>query len=186
MDPNYRPDNQTRWSARQLATMALFIGLGAVLGFIPIPIWPMAATFGITYDPANVPATLGGLGFGTGPGLVIGILSSVVHGILTADMVGTGMNIVAVVGFLVPPAMMCKNDKSSKRMALGLGIGCLTSVALIIPANIFVWPNFFHMPLDATIEAIVPIMLPFNLLKAVLNAVLSFLLYKSLHKLMEG
>ncbi|MCL1846402.1 MAG: ECF transporter S component [Coriobacteriia bacterium] len=176
---------QTRWSARQLAIMAIFIALGALFGFIPIPIFPPAASFGITYDPANVPAMLGGFAYGAGAGSIIGILSAVVHGLLVGDIVGTCMNIVAVVGFVVPAALICRKSRSNVRLIVALVVGSLVSVALIIPANLIVWPNFYGIPFDVTLTFVVPLMLPFNLLKVLLNSILSFILYKSLHKLLE-
>jgi riboflavin transporter FmnP len=67
-----------------------------------------------------------------------------------------------------------------------LVVGVIVSVALIIPANLIVWPQFYHVPMDYTLSMIVPLMLPFNLMKATINAVLSFLLYKSLRSLLES
>lgn len=185
MDNNANKGRQTYWSARQLAIMSIFIALGALLAFIPLPIFPPAAAFGITYDPSNVPAILGGLAFGAGPGSIIGILSAALHGLLTGDYVGTMMNIVAVVGFVVPAALICRTRRTTGRLIVGLIVGSLVSVALIIPANLIVWPLYYGIPFDVTLTYVVPLMLPFNLLKALLNAVLSFALYKSLYKLLQ-
>ena len=175
---------QTRWSARQLAIMAIFIALGALLGFIPIPILPAMPT--ITYDPANVPAILGGFVYGPGAGCIIGILSSLVHGLLVGDVIGTAMNMVAVVTFVIPAALILhKNKKSSVRLIVALVVGSLISVACMIPANFIGWYLYSGVPFEVTVTWVLPILLPFNLVKALLNSVLSFILYKSLYKLLE-
>ncbi|MCL2631530.1 MAG: ECF transporter S component [Coriobacteriia bacterium] len=186
MQTEKKTEAQPKWTARQLATMALFIALGAILAFVAIPIFPPAAAFGITYDPANIPAIVGGLAFGPAAGLTIGVLSAVVRGILGSDIVGAIMNIVAVIGFVLPCATIYNKNRTTTQLVIGLVVGCLVSVALIIPANLVVWPYFFKIPFDVTVTFVVPLMLPFNLLKAGLNGVLSMVLYKSLKSLLEG
>jgi riboflavin transporter FmnP len=160
--------------------MALFTALCAVFAFIPLPIFPPAALFGITYDPANVPAVLGGLGFGPGAGCLIGVLGWVLHGLLASDYIGALMNITVVLAFVAPCALICRRSKTTARLVVGLVAGSIVSVAVIIPVNLVIWPQFYGIPFDETLTYIVPLMLPFNALKALLNSVLSFLLYKSL------
>jgi riboflavin transporter FmnP len=173
---------RTRWSARQMATMALFTALCAVFAFIPLPIFPPAALFGITYDPANVPVMLGGFGFGPGAGCLIGVLGSIVHGLLSSDYIGTLMNIVVVISFVLPASLICRKSKTTPRLIVGLVVGSIVSVAAIIPMNLIIWPQFYGIPFNETLTYVVPLMLPFNALKALLNSVLSFLLYKSLQR----
>jgi riboflavin transporter FmnP len=160
--------------------MALFTALCAVFAFIPLPIFPPAALFGITYDPANVPAMLGGLGFGPGAGCLIGVLGWILHGLLSSDYIGALINIVVVLAFVVPGALICRKSKTTARLVVGLVVGSIVSVAVIIPVNLVIWPQFYGIPFDETLTYVVPLMLPFNALKALLNSVLSFLLYKSL------
>ena len=179
------PQSETRWSARQLATMALLAALSAALSFIPIPIFIPAASFGITYDPANIPAIIGGLAFGPGAGVLIGIVGQTVHGISAGDPVGAFMNIIAVTGFVIPSALIYRKKKTTARLTVGLIVGCLTSTAVMMPANLLVAPLYYSVTVDMVLGWIIPMLLPMNLMKAVLNAVLSFLSYKSLYRLIE-
>jgi riboflavin transporter FmnP len=176
---------RTHWSARQLATMALFTALCAVFAFIPLPIFPPAALFGITYDPSNVPAMLGGFGFGPGAGCLIGVLGAAVHGLLASDYIGALINIAVVLAFVLPAALICRKSKTTPRMIVGLIVGSIVSVAVIIPVNLIIWPQFYGIPFAETLTYVVPLMLPFNALKALLNSVLSFLLYKSLERFFQ-
>ncbi|MDR0350114.1 MAG: ECF transporter S component [Coriobacteriales bacterium] len=179
------PARRARWSAQQLATMALFTALCAGFAFIPLPIFPPAALFGITYDPANVPAMLGGIGFGPGAGCLIGVLGALLHGLLASDYVGTLMNVVVVIAFVLPCALICRGSKTTPRLIIGLIVASIISVAAVIPMNLLIWPQFYGIPLEETLTYVVPLMLPFNILKALLNSVLSFLLYKSLRYFLE-
>jgi riboflavin transporter FmnP len=165
--------------------MALFTALGTVFAFIPIPIFPPAAAFGITYDPAAVPAMLGGLGYGPGAGSLIGVLGLAIHGLLSSDYVGALINIAAVLPFVLGCSLVCRKSKTNLRLIIGLLVGSVLSVAVIIPANLLIWPQFFGIPFDVALTYVVPLMLPFNILKAILNSVLSFLLFKSLRRFLE-
>jgi riboflavin transporter FmnP len=175
-----RPASTLRWPARQLATMALFSALVALLGFIQVPIFPPATLFGITYDASNVPMAMMGFAFGPGAGSLVCVLGSLIYGILKGDYVGALMNIVIGLAFVLPAALICRRKKSAGRVASGLGLGCVVSIAAAIPLNLVIWPLFFHMPLEETMTYIVPLMLPFNALKAILNAILAFALFQSL------
>jgi riboflavin transporter FmnP len=183
--PRRTTDRRTRWSARQLATMALFTALSAVLAFIPIPLFPPATAFGITYDPGNVPVMLGGFAYGAGAGCLIGVLGQLIHGLATSDYIGALINIAAVVAFVVPAALICRRSRANARLVIGLIVGSVVSIAVIIPVNLIVWPQFYGIPFEETLTFIIPLMLPFNVLKVVLNSVLSFLLYKSLSRFLE-
>ena len=178
---------ETHWSARQLAMMAVFIALGTLLAFIPIPLLPGAPT--LTYDPGNVPAIIGGFAFGPVAGIIIGVMSLFLHWILSGDnWVGPVINAVLLISIIIPAALIYRKKKTTKRLIIGLVVGCLIAMALVIPANygawfIYVGPDFVQS--DFFFPFILSAVLPFNVIKLSLNAILSFGLYKSLQKLLE-
>jgi riboflavin transporter FmnP len=164
-----------------MAFMAVFTALGALLSFIPIPIIPGST---LTYDLANVPALLGALVYGPVAGCVIGILSWVIHS-FSGDFIGGAMNIVLVIAFVVPVSLICRNSKTLPRLIIGLVVGSLTVVLLSIPTNIVAWWLYSGTSPEEVLAIVVPVILPFNLIKTVLNSIFSVVLYKSLHKLLE-
>jgi riboflavin transporter FmnP len=165
--------------------MGIFTAIGAAFSFIPIPLWPPAGVFGITYDPAAVPAAIGSLSMGTGPGTIIGILGLLIHWLLTADTVGVLINIISIVAFVVPLGLICRRRRTTARMIVGLLVGSCCATLIMIPTNLIVWPFFFHMSLEETAGYIVPLILPFNAMKAILNSILVFGLYYSLRTFIE-
>jgi riboflavin transporter FmnP len=167
-----------RWSARQIAVMALFTALGTILSFIELPLIPGPAAF-LKFDPANVPAILGALAFGPGAGIVIGVLTSAIHGVFAGgDFSGAFMNSCVVVIAIVPIALICRRKTTSARLIIALGLGAILAAAIMIPLNLLITSQFYGM--DAVISLIVPALIPFNLAKAAINAVLTFILYKSI------
>jgi riboflavin transporter FmnP len=166
-----------------IAVMGLFTAIGVVLSFIEIPL--LGGTSFLKYDAANVPAALGGIAYGAGPGVLIGIALHGIHGLIAANPIGSIMNIAALLAFMLPVVLLCRKEKSTLRLIVGLVIGSILTVAAMIIMNLLITPFYMGVPFEQVVNMIIPILLPFNILKAILNSVLTFVLYKSLQKLLE-
>jgi len=200
----------TRIPARQLATMALFIALGAVLSFIEFPLLPGAAF--LKYDAALVPALLAGFAYGPLAGCIVATLTPWIHALMDGNLWGGLMNNVINIAYLLPAALIYKASRGLKKPAsgatmpgintaapgipakgmsgnialfVGLAVACVLAVAAAIAMNLVVTPIYTGMPLQAIIDMILPILLPFNILKTLLNSVLGFVLMKSLHSFIK-
>lgn len=174
--------NTNRWGTRQLVTMALMCAIGVLLSFIEFPLLPGVAW--LKYDASAMPAMVCGFAFGPGAGLAVGIVGAVIHGILLADFSGAIMTILVVTGFVVPAAIVYHRLHTFKGAILGLVVGVIASTVMAILGNLVITPLYLGVPLDAVISMIIPILTPFNLLKATLNAVLTIIVYKSVSNLM--
>lgn len=174
--------NTNRWGTRQLVTMALMCAIGVLLSFIEFPLLPGVAW--LKYDASAMPAMVCGFAFGPGAGLAVGIVGAIIHGILLADFSGAIMTILVVTGFVVPAAIVYHRLHTFKGAILGLVVGVIASTIMAILGNLVITPLYLGVPLDAVISMIIPILTPFNLLKATLNAVLTIIVYKSVSNLM--
>ncbi len=173
--------NTNAWSTRQLVTMALLCAIGVLLSFIEFPLLP-----GVTwlkYDASAMPAMVCGFAYGPAGGLAVGIVGAILHGILMADFSGAIMNIFVVIGFVSPAALMYKRFHTFRGAVLGLTLGVLGALIMAIVGNLIITPNWLGVPLDAVIALIVPVLIPFNLAKAVLNALLTLIIYKAISNL---
>jgi hypothetical protein len=65
-------------------------------------------------------------------------------------------------------------------MLLSLAIGSLSMVLTMLGANLLITPHFMGQPLQAVIDLMLPLLLPFNAIKALTNASIVLLLYKPL------
>ena len=84
--------------------MALMCAIGVLLSFIEFPLLP-----GVTwlkYDASAMPAMVSGFAFGPAAGLAVGLVGAVLHGILMADFSGAVMNILVIMGFVWPAALI--------------------------------------------------------------------------------
>lgn len=174
-------ENTNRWSTRQLVTMALMCAISALFSFVQIPLIP-GLTF-LTYDPSLMPAMVCGFAFGPGAGFVVGALAAVIHGLVLGEWVGSMMNIVATLCFVVPAAFVYRRVHTFKGAVAGLALGSAAAVAGAIVANLTIGVWFWYGSVDAIAPMILPALVPFNLVKTILNSVLTMVVYKAVSNL---
>ncbi len=173
--------NTNHWSTRTLVTIALLCAISVLLSFVEFPLLP-----GVTwlkYDASAMPALVCGFAFGPAAGLACGIVSCVAHGILMADFTGALMNIMVIVGIVWPSAFVYKRMHTLKGAFIGLAFGVLGATVMAVLGNLLLTPAWLGVPFQAVVDMIVPILLPFNLLKGGLNAVLTVVVYKAVSNL---
>lgn len=178
---DYNFTNTNKWETRQLVTMALLCAIGVLLSFIEFPLLP-----GVTwlkYDASAMPAMVCGFAYGPVAGLSVGVIGAVIHGIMLGDFSGAIMNIIVVIFYILPAALIYKKAHKFRGAVFALVIGsfCMTLGAVL--GNLVITPLYLGIPLDAVISMIIPILAPFNLLKALLNSVLTLIVYKSISNL---
>ena len=177
----YEFTNTNKWDTRQLVTMALMCAIGVLLSFVEFPLLP-----GVTwlkYDSSAMPAMVCGFAFGPAAGLAVGVVGAVIHGILMADFSGAVMNILVVAGFILPAALVYRRSRTFKSGVVGLVLSAITATVMAILGNLVITPMWLGVPLDAVVAMILPILTPFNLIKAGINAVLTLIVYKSISNL---
>ena len=177
----YEFTNTNKWDTRQLVTMALMCAIGVLLSFVEFPLLP-----GVTwlkYDASAMPAMVCGFAFGPAAGLAVGVVGAVIHGILMADFSGAVMNILVVAGFILPAALVYRRSRTFTGGVVGLVLSAITATVMAILGNLVITPMWLGVPLDAVVAMILPILTPFNLIKAGINAVLTLIVYKSISNL---
>lgn len=179
--PSNANNNTNIWSTRQLVTMALMTAIGVLLSFIEFPLLP-----GVTwlkFDASNMPAMVAGFAYGPGGGVAVGIVTAILHGLLMADFSGAIMNIIVVIFYILPAALIYKYKHTFAGAIIALIVGTLLAVVGAIIGNLIITPSWLGVPLDAVIAMIVPVLIPFNLIKGALNSVLTLIIYKSISNL---
>lgn len=171
-------NNSNVWSTRQLVTMALMCAIGTLLSFIEFPLLP-----GVTwlkFDASNMPAMVAGFAYGPAGGVAVGIVTAIIHGLLMADFTGALMNILVVTCFVLPAALIYKKKRTYKFAVIGLVFSIIAGVIGSIIGNLLLTPSWLGVPFDAVVALIIPVLIPFNLLKGLLNSVITLIVYKSI------
>ncbi|MGV8083332.1 MAG: ECF transporter S component [Coriobacteriia bacterium] len=174
--------NTNRWSTRQLVTMAVLTAIGVLISFIDVPIIP-GFDF-LKYDPSSIAMLVGTFTYGPLAGAIIGVLIAVLHW-STSGVWGVFMNVIAMLAMGIPAGLIYKRNKTRKGAAIALGVASVVMVVVNILANLVVTPIYTGWPVAAVIGIIIPALLPFNIAKALINSVVTFLVYKSVSRVVK-
>ncbi len=169
-------------SISRLTKMGLLVALSVVLVLlIRIPIFPAAPY--LIYDMADVPILLGAFLLGPVAGLeILLVVSGIQAFLLSPDgIIGMIMHFFASgVLILVSYGIYKLGRKTTRSMILGLILGTAAMAATMVPLNLIFTVYFYGVPKEAVVALLVPIIIPFNLIKAGANSILLFLIFKSI------
>ena len=175
------PSLNIRSRTLKLAKMALMVAISVVCSFVHFPVLPMAPF--LEFEVSDIPILIAGFVFGPLAGLVIGVVSILLHDLMmgpSSGPYGMIMHIIAVGVFVLVASAIYQKFKTKKWGLLSLIIGGLCMALAMIPANIIITPLFMGVPVDVVYAMIVPILIPFNLIKVGINTFVVFVLYKRL------
>lgn len=163
---------------RKLAIYAMFTALAYVVmlvGRFPISVLPFLKT-----DPKDAVIVIAGFIFGPVSAVIISVISSFVE-MLTASesgIFGFIMNVLATCAFACPAAAIYKKRHTMSGAVAGLAIGVVLMTATMLLWNYLITPLYMDTTRADVAAMLVPIFLPFNLLKGGINAGLTLLVYK--------
>ncbi len=180
--------DKKKMSTRIMVALAMLAAISVVLvAVIHFPLIPAAAF--LEYDPADIPILIGAFAFGPVAGLLLAIVVSVIQGITVSagsGLIGIVMHIFATGACAFVAGSIYKKNKTRKSAVIGLFAGALVQTVAMVIMNMIFTPLFMNVPLETVIAMLVPIIIPFNLLKAGINCTITFILYKSISHLIKG
>lgn len=154
----------------------------AALAFASVALCRIPVVMFLSYEPKDILVTLGGLIFGPMTSLVVSVIVSFIEmvTISTTGWIGLVMNILSTCSFACLAALIYRKKRTLSGAVLGLVSGCLLMTAVMLLWNFLITPIYMGYPRDAVAEMLLPVFLPFNLIKGGINAVLTLLLYQPL------
>ena len=165
----------------------LVLAMFTALAYISLLVMKIGGIGGfLTFDVKDAVITIAAMQFGPISAIVISLLVSFVEMITIS---GTGpwgflMNFIGSAAFAaIASALYLYMPRLKKTLAgavFGLVTAALVMTGLMLVMNIFITPIYTHAPLAAIYDMMLPLLLPFNLIKAVANAAIVFVLYKPL------
>lgn len=170
------------WTTKQMVTLAIFIAISAVLSFIEIPLMPAAPW--LKYDPSGVVSLVGSFIFGPVSGALIALLSWVPR--LVTNPVGAVMNIFAAAALVIPAGYIYRKVHTQRGAVVGMVVGALLSIIVSIVLNFIATPLYFGGTVADVMKMVLPILVPFNLIKVAINCVIVLLIYKPVHRMVDS
>ncbi|MDL2218618.1 ECF transporter S component [Christensenellaceae bacterium OttesenSCG-928-M15] len=169
-------------SAKKLATLAMLTAVAyLVMVILRIPIVQLMPF--LKYDAKDVIIVIGGFLYGPLSAAMISVVVSFLEMITVSEsgVIGMIMNILSTCAFVCPAAFLYRKRQTLKSAVAGLTIGVLFMTMVMILWNYLMVPLYTpNMSREVVAGYLVPVFLPFNLLKGGLNAAITMLLYKPL------
>lgn len=164
-----------------------FAALSLVLDlFVHFPLIPSASF--LLYRPGDIPILMVSLKFGPGAALFAAAIVAVLFALLTGQGGPWGMLMyfLACGTFVGVAGLLYKRHRTLRGAFLGLLAGLFMMTGVMAFANLIVTPIYLGVPRSTVLGMILPVVVPFNLLKGALNATVTLLLYKKVSVFLEG
>lgn len=134
----------------------------------------------LKYDPKDVIIVIGGFIFGPMSAFFISLIVSLIEMVTVSEtgIIGFFMNALSSCAFACTAAFIYKKRHNLKWAAIGLAVGCIVTTAAMILWNYLITPYYMGVDRSEVVAFLVPIILPFNIIKGVLNASITMIVYK--------
>lgn len=173
---------RSHWSVRELVTLAIFSALGMALSFIQIPIFPPAPY--LQYDPSGIVTLTVALMYGPAAGIMVQLVSWIPK--LIMSPLGSLLTFVAMIGAVLVVGFIYKKFHNLKGAIVAIVVGSVIFTTIAIAMNFVITPIYTPgVTVEAVASMVVPILLPFNIIKCVINGVVTGLLYKPVSNLVK-
>lgn len=165
-----------------LASMAMLCALAYLVMWLSKTIFaPIRVAGLLTFDLKDTVIAIGGFIYGPFSALILSVVTSLIEMVSHSDTgpVGLLMNVLSTCAFVCPAAWIYQRRRHSLSGAvMGLGVGSIFMAAIMLLWNYLITPLYQHVPREVVAGMLLPVFLPFNLVKALMNSALTMVLYK--------
>lgn len=171
-------EQNNRENVKRITTIGMLCAIAFVAKLVSTVI-PTVSGF-LSFDLKDVIIVIAG--FMMGPmaaGLVTLVVSLIeMITISSTGLIGLVMNVLSSCSFACTAALIYQRHRSLKGAVVGLGCGVIVMTAVMILWNWLITPLYMHVDRSVVIGMLVPVFLPFNLVKGGINVALTMLIYK--------
>jgi len=141
---------------------------------------PIAVAGFLEFDLKDVIIVIAGFVCGPMAAVAISVIVSLIEmiSISSTGPIGMIMNILSTCSFACVASVLYKNNRSMKGAILSLVCGILCMTAVMVLWNYLITPLYMGVSREVVVSMLLPVFLPFNLVKGGINASLTLLLYK--------
>ena len=165
-------------NTKKLTVLAMLAALSyVVLCFLRFPV-----VLFLKYEPKDVIITIGGFLYGPLAAFAVSVVVSFLEMLTISDTgwIGMVMNILSTCSFACTASYFYKKRHTLSGAVTGLLTGIVLMVALMLGWNYLLTPLYMGQSRADVAAMLVPVFLPFNLIKGGLNGAITALLYRPL------
>lgn len=181
LEPNVRPAAIPARSSFRTKTIVSLAMLSAVAYVVMCLSKLMPSVYGfLDFDFKDTIICIGGFIFGPVAAAMVSIVVAFVEMITISHTGPWGflMNALATCAFCCTASFIYKKRHTMKGAVAGLAAGVVVLTAVMLLWNYLITPIYQGMPRKAIADLLVPVFLPFNLVKGGMNMAVTLLLYK--------
>jgi riboflavin transporter FmnP len=170
--------NQSHFPVKKLVLIAMLAAISyLIVSLIRIPV-----VLFLSYEPKDMIITIGGFLLGPLASFIISLVVSLLEMVTISQTgpIGGLMNLLSTCSFACTAAFVYKKRHTISGAVMGLALGTVAMVAVMLLWNWLITPLYMGVSRQAVEEMLLPVFLPFNLLKAGLNSAFVLVLYKPL------
>ena len=171
----------------RLTVMAMLTALAYASVYFSAMIFPVKISGILSLEPKDCIMTIGAFLYGPAAGAIISVVVSLLEfvTISTTGWIGLLMNVLSSVMFVCPAAWFYKRRHTLAGALVGLVTGTLLMTAGMLLWNYLITPLYMEVERSMVVAMLLPIFLPFNLLKGGINAALTMVLYKAVARVLR-
>ncbi len=176
MSHNTTPARTAR--VKKLVTLAMLTAVTYVVMLLCKSI-PDVAGF-LQLEVKETIVCIGGFIYGPVSAAIIALVVAVIEMFTVSGTgpIGCIMNVLATAVFACTASFIYKKNHSRNGAIIGLGVATLALTVVMILWNYLITPLYMGVPREAVVEMLLPIFLPFNLVKGALNMAATLIIYK--------
>lgn len=165
--------------AKTIVTVGMLCAIAFIAKLIS-NIIPIAIAGFLEFDLKDVIIVIAGFICGPLSAVAISVIVSLIEMVTISGTgpIGMIMNILSSCSYACVAALLYKKNRSMKGAVLSLVGGVLAMSAVMVLWNYLITPLYMGIERSVVAGMLLPVFLPFNLLKGGINATLTLLLYK--------
>lgn len=175
--------NTNRMDTKKLVVLSVM----TALAYLAVFIFRIPVVMFLKYEPKDVIIAIGGFMFGPLASLLMSLVVSLVEMVTISGTgpIGALMNFIGTTAFACTAAVVYKRVHTIKGAVTGLAAGTVLMTALMLAWNYLITPLYMGTDRETVAAMLLPVFLPFNVLKAALNSAITMLVYKPLSGIMR-
>ena len=161
---------------KKLTTVAML----CAMSYVAMLVCRIPIVLFLKYEPKDVLITMGGFLFGPLVSFLVSLVVSLVEMVTVSDtgLIGGIMNLISSCAFACTAAAIYKQKHTLTGAVIGLATGVIAMTGIMLLWNYLITPIYMIMPRESVAKMLLPVFLPFNLLKGGLNMSITLLLYR--------
>lgn len=173
------------FTAKRIATMAIFTALAFVVSLFDFPLFPQASF--LKLDFGNVFIMLIGFLFGPVEGVIVCVIKELIHiPVGTTGGVGEFANILMGISYIIIPSTVYRFRKKFWVVIPSLIAGIILMTCMALVCNRYItFPLYMGVGAESAFKSFWTIIIYFNLSKGAIISVIVCLLYKTLSRLLK-